>query len=230
MDSLLKLRDVEDRNRLLYILETALEVHRSSQFFSWTQGPVQALLPHEILICGICDGPGREMKLRYFTATRYFRDEHFESACHPRNGLITKIIGHWRAVRQPCLVPPPPYANTSDPDWEEQLKRLELRSMASHGQLSHAGCVHAWFGFFRVGDMDHRLPFLLQLLLPVLTETYTRVVALENGATNQAMRLGQVLSCREVQVLQLVRAGHSNVEIAGRLQLSVMTAKNHVQP
>lgn len=229
MDSLLKLRDAEDRNRLIYILETSLDVQRVNQFFSWTQGPLQALLPHEILICGISEGPGRELKLRYFSATRYFREEHFQAASHPRNGLITRVIGHWRASRQPCLVPPPPFASAGDPDWEELLYRLELRNMASHGQLGHTGHVHAWFGFFRVGGMDHRLALLLQLMLPVLTETYSRVVAQENGAAAQSVRLGHVLSCREIQVLELVRAGYSNIEIASHLQLSVMTAKNHVQ-
>lgn len=229
MDNLLKLRDAEDRNRLIYILETSLEVLKSSHFFSWTQGPLQALLPHEILLCGVSDGPGRELRMRYFTATRYFREEHFEAACHPRNGLVTRVIRHWRNTRQPSLIPPPPYAPPCDPVWVDQLQRLEMRNMVSHGQLGHAGNVHTWFGFCRVGDIDHRMSMLLQLLIPVIAETYSRVIAMENGIATQAMKLGALLSCREIQVLELIRAGHSNIEIAGRLQLSVMTAKNHVQ-
>ena len=48
--------DQEDRDRLLYILETSLEVLKPSQFFAWTQGPLQGLLPHEIVICGMAEG------------------------------------------------------------------------------------------------------------------------------------------------------------------------------
>ncbi|HRH80135.1 MAG TPA: LuxR C-terminal-related transcriptional regulator [Thiobacillaceae bacterium] len=38
-----------------------------------------------------------------------------------------------------------------------------------------------------------------------------------------------MLSNRELQVLELVRNGYSNVAVAERLNLSVMTAKNHMQ-
>lgn len=31
-----ELRDPEDRDRLVHILESALEVHKPSQFFAWT--------------------------------------------------------------------------------------------------------------------------------------------------------------------------------------------------
>jgi transcriptional regulator EpsA len=229
MDELLKLRDAEDRNRLIHIMESSLEVHRASQFFAWTQGPLHALLPHEILICCLADAPGRELKMRYFTATRYFRQEHFEAACHPRNGLIRRVITHWRGNRQPCLTPAPPSAPPCDPEWEVLLHRLELRNMAGHGQMAQWGNVQSWFGFFRVGNLDHRLCLLLELLLPVITVTYARVVAHEQNAGTQALKLGNPLTCREVEVLELVRAGLTNVEIAGKLTMSVMTAKNHVQ-
>lgn len=39
---------------------------------------------------------------------------------------------------------------------------------------------------------------------------------------------GDVLSAREVEVLQLIAAGLSNEEIAARLQISSHTAKHHV--
>jgi len=108
MEPIRDFADPEDRDRLLYILETSLEVLKPSQFFAWTQGPLQGLLPHEIIICGMAEGLRQELRLRYFTATRYFKPEHFEAACNPRQGLITRIIRHWARMRSPCLVPTPP--------------------------------------------------------------------------------------------------------------------------
>lgn len=38
-----------------------------------------------------------------------------------------------------------------------------------------------------------------------------------------------LLSRREIEVLRLIEAGHSNQEIADRLVLSIFTVKSHIQ-
>jgi transcriptional regulator EpsA len=223
----------ENRDRLINVLESATKVLKPSQFFAWTQGPLQALLPHEILICGLAEGPEGELRLRYFTASRYFRSEHFEAACNPRNGLITQVVNHWKSSRQPCLVPSPPGVPIVNPEWGELLHRLELRNMASHGQLSQHGNLVSWFGFFRVADMDHKTSMFLELLLPCITATYARMLSNEISASGQVKASGNtlnnMLSRREIQVLELIRDGYSNLAIAQLLSISPMTAKNHVQ-
>lgn len=206
--------------------ETALAVRSDSQFFAWTQGPLQALLPHEILICGKSEGEGGMLRLRYFTATRYFRPEHFEAACNSRGGLIMRVVNHWRSTRRPCLMPTPPRGAPCDPEWQAVLERLEMRNMAAHGHLAPDATVQAWFGFCRVADLGPRTGKLLELLLPAMAATYARV-SWRAGAGEK--RLGRLLTRREIQVLELVRDGRSNREIADCLGLSTMTAKNHVQ-
>lgn len=219
----------ENRDRLITILETSLEVSKATQFFAWTQGPLQSLLPHEIMICGSADPHSGSLRLRYFTATRYFKPEHFEAACHPRSGLIPKIVRHWHNVRRPCFSPTPQEEVPCDPGWEDMLLRLELKNMAAHGLLAPGGDVHAWFGLFRVPQPNTRHSLLLELLLPSISAAYSRVLAHEAVAPASAVRVGSLISRRELQVLELVRDGLSNVEIAERLVISVMTAKNHVQ-
>lgn len=221
--------DDGDRDRLIHVLESAAKVHQSSQFFAWAQGPLYSIIPHEILICGMAEGPDQDLRLRYFSATRYFKEAHFETACHARNGLIAQVLRHWKATRQPCLVPSPPDAPPCDPQWEALLLRLELRNMAAHGQLSPQGGLNAWFGFFRVEGPDLRTARMLELLLPCVTATYARVLFHESGAAEPGKAVGGLLSRREIQVLELVRDGNSNLEIAQRLAISAMTAKNHVQ-
>lgn len=120
--------------------------------------------------------PGRDARsrlaLRYFTATRYFRSEHFEAATNPRQGLITRVIRHWAHMCTPCLVPTPPECSPYEADWAEQLQRLELRNMATHGIPAAGGGVHAWFGLFRVGAPDLRPARMLELLLPSMAAAY----------------------------------------------------------
>ncbi len=219
----------EDRDRLIDVLKSATKVMSPSQFFAWTQGPLQALLPHEIIICGTSDGSDQDLRMRYFSATRYFKAEHFEAACNRQTGFIAQVVRHWKSTRQPCLVPPALGVTTCDPEWEELLHRLELRNMAAHGQLSSQGNLHAWFGFFRVRDLDHQTGLLLELIIPCVTATYARMLSYESLAINQSTSMVSVLSRREIQVIELVRDGCSNQEIADRLGISAMTAKNHVQ-
>lgn len=219
----------ENQDRLINVMQSANNVLTPSQFFAWTQGPLQTLLPHEIMICATAEGPAQELRLRYFTATRYFKAEHFEAACNSRNGLIMQVISHWKRTRKPCLVPLSSGAPAYDPEWEAMLHRLELRNMAAHGQISHQGGLNAWFGFFRVPGMDHQTAHHLELLLPCITATYARMLSCETGDSGQARAKVSPLSRREMQVLELVRDGCSNQVIAERLAISAMTAKNHVQ-
>ncbi len=225
----LKLADEEDRDRLIHILESSLDVHKATQFFAWTQGPLQSLLPHEILICGMPNGVGHDLKLRFFTATRYFKQEHFEAACNPSQGLLTRSIRHWHAVQRPCLIPTPPSESPCDPDWEEQLRRLELRNMAAHGLLSPNGGIMSWFGICRVPQMSVQVRHVMELIMPCLTATYARVLQHEGNSNTRLMRICNTLSGREVQVLELVMEGCSNAQVAERLNVSIMTAKNHMQ-
>lgn len=228
MQSNNKLADREDRDRLIHILETSLAVLTPSQFFGWTQGPLQALLPHEILICGHAATNQGEIKLRYFTATRYFKEQHFDAACNPRHGLVTKAIRKWQQEPRPCLVPPPKGGQACEPDWPEMLVRLELKNLACHGVRTATGAVHAWFGLGRVPRLDGRTAHLLELLTPCLATTYARVVAESEPAIGD-LKMRNLLTPREVEVLERVRDGLSNPEIAAVLGLSTMTAKNHVQ-
>lgn len=221
--------DVEDRYRLTHILETSLAVRSPSQFFSWAQGPLFMLLPHEILICGHAGVNGGDLKLRYFTATRYFRQEHFEIVCHPRSGLVTRAILRWRTANRPCILPSPTGEEVCDIATADILKRLELKNIAAHGLLASCGGVQSWFSFSRVQNLGSRTGYLLELLTPILSATYARVMALDGAMQGNTARLGNLLTAREVQVLEMVRDGMSNAEVAQALALSVMTAKNHMQ-
>jgi transcriptional regulator EpsA len=219
----------EDRDRLIEVLKSATKVVSPSQFFAWTQGPLQALLPHEIIICGTSEGHDQNLHMRFFSATRYFKTEHFEAACNRQTGFIPRVVQHWKSTREPCLVPPPWKETPCDPEWGDLLHRLELRNMAAHGQLSPQGNLNAWFGFFRVRDLGHHTGVLLELIIPCVTATYARMLNFEASAINHPTSVVNILSRREMQVIELIRDGYTNQEIAARLGISVMTAKNHVQ-
>src|SRR5262245_49178360 len=122
----------DDRMRLADIIEASHRVVKRYQFYLWDQGPVQSLLPHDILICGVANGAEVGLHFHRFCVTRYFRQEHFDVVCEPRHGLMTQAIALWRRSGDPIFVAPggPPVG-----DHEEMIKPIsdnELRNLAAH--------------------------------------------------------------------------------------------------
>ena len=50
-----RLNDSE-REALLLNIDVSLRVHTRPQLFSWVQGTLQSLIPHEVLVCGLQEG------------------------------------------------------------------------------------------------------------------------------------------------------------------------------
>src|SRR5262249_2383203 len=81
-----------DRERLMLIIEFALNIRRRNQFFQWTQGHLQALIPHEIIYCAY----GRPLQRNfntvcYGTALREGKD------ADPGETLLYDALELWRA-------------------------------------------------------------------------------------------------------------------------------------
>jgi transcriptional regulator EpsA len=224
----------EDKNDLAYICETSVGVRRRHQFFSWAQGPVQTLLPHEILICAVRDSAAGALHVERFSATRYFRDEHLEAVLRPNDGVLARIMGAWERSGQPCVAPVPAHARESYPhcpiEWGEALRRNELKNAASHGVHGVDGGVQGFFTFARVAaPLDSRLGLLLELLVPCLYATYIRMLREEGRESAMSTGVAPPLSGRELEVLHWVALGKTNAEIGEILEVSQFTIKNHVQ-
>lgn len=227
----------EDQKNLAYIVETSLRVQQRSHFFSWVQGPLQTLLPHEILICALRHSPDSDMYTERFSATRYFRDEHFQAVCKPVDGLLAHMVARWDISGQPCMLPvveaEPGWASCES-HWASQLQTLELRNIAAHGVRAADGGVKAFFSFSRVSaPLGTQIAHSLRILVPCIFTTFSRMLAEErhsgNALCNPAINMVKPLRPREIEILEWIREGKSNNEIAQILALSPHTVKNHIQ-
>src|ERR1700674_3428235 len=54
---------------LMLNLDASLRVHARSHFFSWTQGLLQSLIRHEVLICALRDGKPLSFRVDSFSTT-----------------------------------------------------------------------------------------------------------------------------------------------------------------
>jgi transcriptional regulator EpsA len=216
----------EECSNLATILVSSRRVKLRHHFFSWVHGPVQSLIPHEILLCGVADENGI-LRHEQFTACRYFKDDHFHRVIHPGDGLITQLSQDWIRSGEPKLIPALP----DEPDgWHARLTDLELKNLAFHGMKWSNGRIGGYASFSRVRvPFDGRLSTFLDILLPHLVSTLARVLANEYQVQHHAQRANSLISAREVEVLSWVRDGKTNDEIAEILGLSMLTVKNHLR-
>ena len=61
-----RLNDSE-REALLLNIDMSLRVHTRAQLFSWAQGALQSLIPHEVLVCGLQEGRQTSMRVDCFS-------------------------------------------------------------------------------------------------------------------------------------------------------------------
>lgn len=221
----------EDREHLVSVINDSLRVMTQPHFFSWCQGSVQRLLPHEILVCGISAGDDAPMRCYRYYSSRYFSEEHFTGVCHPVEGLLPRMIAYSNQTGHACMLGTGVPQNYYDEALLPLLARSELRNVAADGQRGSDGRLKSYFCFSRISiPLGPRVEHLLKLLVPYLDATLSRVIA--NGESEAGMdssRIMPAVSAREIQILNFIRVGKTNKQIAEELRLSPLTVKNHVQ-
>lgn len=218
--------------RMLCAMVEALEVRRRYQFFLWTQGHLQALLPHGLLVCGTPGEGGNVLAFDCFYNLPV-APETLARLCHPYEGMAAAMAELWqRRGCEPLLL---------DDDERDASRELRARFKAAglgepiaHGipglQLNALPqCFFAFVSTTRVPAECDRA--LLAMLVPTVFGAYSRALILEQTeASARRMQQPEVgLTHREVEILRWVRDGKSNHEIALILGISPLTVKNHVQ-
>lgn len=220
----------QELERLVLAIETSLEVKKRFQFYLWAQGALQSFLPHELLICAHGDLNAR--RLRFETFSRSVGDEKLVSMLtEAGDGLVQRIIQDWQAhERAPRLYATGCARANGEAALLGELDRHGLGRAAAHGCKEAKGDFGSFFVFLRMPvEVAQRLSYLLELLMPYLHVAFYRMLDHESEDRANVIDGEVPLSAREIEVLQLVRDGRTNQEIGHILNISPLTAKNHVQ-
>ena len=220
-----------DRERFSEAVENSFAVQSRPQFFVWTQSSVQSLVPHEILICGIEDGAGHGMAMHRFSASRYFRQEQFDVVADPLTGLMPRLMAVSDSVRGSVIFCPFETGRGGDESLLALVTHNELKNIAAQLVTGTRGKVEAFYVFSRVSSpLDSRLAYLIDLMVPYVHGAFLRVLGNErDGAGASAQRSGRLVTPRQEEILNLIKAGKTNSEIAEVLSCSPWTVKNHIQ-
>jgi len=220
---------------LVRAAEAALELRHGAQFFVWSQGSMQLLLPHELLLCGAYQRSCRELRFELFNNVPLPPGLR-EALLAPGAALLPQLQALWlEAGCRPTTVALAGLA-AGEPA-AALLLQAGYRELLVHGlsRPQRPAELESFFVLGRAGEVySAQQRVLLELLLPHLHGGWQRVqaalplqAAVPAGAGAGALAAG--LTEREREVLKGLREGLSNQQIGQALEISALTVKNHVQ-
>src|SRR5256885_10215770 len=97
-----RLNDSE-REALLLNIDVSLRVHTRAQLFSWVQGALQSLIPHEVLVCGLQEGRQMAMRVDSFS-TAPVDCARLNEVFQQDVSLVPHLIKLWEENRCPAVL------------------------------------------------------------------------------------------------------------------------------
>lgn len=223
--------DDHDIQRFTDVVAASMAVSTRQQFFTWTQGEAQGLVPHEILLCGVREPQGKGMALHSFSATRYFRDDHLRAVADPVEGLVPRLIATAERQQSTTVLCGIDDDAGDAHELDAQVRHNEMKNLAAGLVPGLNGQFDAVYMFGRIGaTTGARVGTLLEMLVPHVHSAFVRVLGFERHVGRTPSEAApQLVTRRQVEILNLVKSGKTNAEIAAVLGCSQWTVKNHVQ-
>src|SRR5438093_9660405 len=217
-------------------LDASLRVHARAHFFSWTQGLLQSLIRHELLICTLCLGKPPAFRADGFSMTTP-EPNLFSDLFLRDTAVAPALLKAWEERRYQPVVFEIGSGTNAGPlqsgAFTRELEKSGATQLLVHGLHDSDGRAISLFTFAcRPGSVGPRQAYLAQLLVPALHAAWVRTQLQQRRAERGAAEKshGQsVLTVRELDILKWIYLGKSNFEIGAILKISPLTVKNHVQ-
>jgi transcriptional regulator EpsA len=219
---------------LLFNLDEALRVWVRHQFFSWTQGSLQNLIAHDLLICALCRDRPPLRHVDSFSTTSV-EPGHFNELFRNDVSLVPALFGAWEKNHcRPVIFDAGSGSQYAGGALARELARMDASRIIAHGTHDAAGQVASLFIFAcRPDTAGPRQAHLAELVVPFLHAAWIRTQvswqASPQGRGAKPAESPGLVTVREREVLEWMYRGKSNIEIGMILRISPLTVKNHVQ-
>jgi transcriptional regulator EpsA len=216
---------------LVVNLDTSLKVHASHHFFNWSQGSLQSLIRHELLICVLGNCEPASFHVESFS-TAALDLARFNGVLRQDAGVVAQFVRAWEENhRRPLIHEAVADGPLGSSALARELDRIGASSLIVHGTCDASGRVASFFIFAcRPGAAGIKQAYLAELLVPLLHSAWVRT-QLNWSAVSAGVKpaVTNLLTSREIEILKWLYHGKSNIEIGMILTISPLTAKNHVQ-
>jgi transcriptional regulator EpsA len=217
---------------LMLNIDASLRVHARHQFFTWTQGLLQNLIRHEVLICALRNGDPLLFHVDSL-ATSPVEPAPFSEMFRHDTSLVPHLIKAWEDnAFRPVSLEIGNSGQFAQAPLARELTRIGARGVLAHGTYDIFGKVASFFVFGCKPDtMGQRHSYLTELVVPFLHLAWVRIQVNRPAgeAAGAAPGASTLLTSREQEILRWIHLGKSNIEIGTILSISPLTVKNHVQ-
>jgi transcriptional regulator EpsA len=224
--------DAVEQQCLMLNLDISLRVHARPHLFSWTQGMLQSLIPHEVLVCALRGG--EPMSLSVDSIAMNVADPSIFSDAFLRDAPVAPALAKaWEERRyRPVVCALSDLKALAGGAFARQLERVGATQVVAHGTHDSDGLMESFFVFACAPGADaRRQAYLVQLLVPFLHAAWMRVRMNARTRANDTVKSTKrsTITPREQEILRWIYLGKSNFEIGTILAISPLTVKNHVQ-
>lgn len=224
--------DALEVEALMLNIDASLRVHARPQFFTWTQGLLQSLIKHELLICALRNGEPLLFHVDAF-ATSPVEPGPFSEMFRRDTSLVPHLIKTWEDnYFRPVFVDSGNGSQFAQAALARELTRIGTNGVLAHGTYDVFGKVASFFAFAcKPETVAAKQSYLAELLVPFLHLAWVRTQVSRPAAEGGGASPGApaILTSREQEILRWIHMGKSNIEIGAILGISPLTVKNHVQ-
>ena len=214
--------------RLMAAMVECTNVQTADEFSRAVEGPVRAVLPHEMMLCGIGGISHQGNHLRKILNFNYPLD-YFEPLRDDEGRIDSPLMKRWRATLEPQLFQSGRDDAAYPDEWVRLFNKFDLRNTLAHGVLDVGGVFSSFFIFSRIpGFIGAEHAFILKLLTPHLHFALARVLTTVEEYHGALGKTRKALSERQREILHWLHEGKTNWEIAKILNLSELNVKYHV--
>jgi len=226
------LPDPLELESLMLNIDASLRVHARHQFFSWTQGLLQNLLRHELLICALRSGEPLLFHLDSF-ATSVVEPGSFSEIFRRDTSLVPHLIKSWEDnYFRPVICEIGGGSQFAQTPLARELARLGADAVLVHGTYDVFGKLASFFVLaLKPDSRGPRQIYLAEVLVPFVHLAWVRTQINRPAGEGAGAGPGTstLLTAREQEILRWIHLGKSNIEIGAILGISPLTVKNHVQ-
>ncbi|MDD5247389.1 MAG: LuxR C-terminal-related transcriptional regulator [Rhodocyclaceae bacterium] len=227
----------EERHKFLRVVQDSMHIYRHFHLYLWLRADLQYFLPHEILLSISGNFARRQITMDVVSGLPGVNTANsFKCGV---DDIANYLYECWQQNNRRCLaVTSPPHLLPDNACTCEIHTALRgMRSIIVHGVRDERTGQDSLYLFLhsQVG-MPNKYHGMVDMLLPQIDFAYKRIACLKpDGAVeDQPARLikkaqESVLSPREIEIMEWVRLGKTNSEIGSILNISELTAKNHLR-
>jgi len=214
---------------LVQNLDASLRIRARHQFFAWTQGTLQSLIEHQLLICAMQNGGPARFHVDSFS-TVPVEPAHFSELFRQDVSLVPHLTKSWEENHSGAVnCEAGNEGQFAGSALARELTRLGADHIVAHGTHDATGQLTSFFTFAcRPGAIGPRQVYHVELLVPFLHAAWIRTQVNWQAKTPGVKPTG-FLTPREKEILEWIYRGKSNIEVGMILKISPLTAKNHVQ-